>query len=74
MELSILVAAIIGLTEAAKRSGMSSKWAPVVSIVLGLGASFAFNEGELPQLVIEGIILGLTASGLWSGTKAVITK
>lgn len=74
MDMTLLVAAIIGLTEASKRSGLSSKWAPLVSIALGIGFNFAFGEGEVSELLLEGIMLGLSAAGLYSGTKAVITK
>lgn len=75
MDITIIIAAIIGITEAAKRSGMSSKWAPLVSLALGIGASFAFiTHPDVPSAILEGIILGLTAAGLYSGTKAVVLK
>lgn len=75
MDVTLIIAAIMGIIEAAKRSGMPSKWAPLLSIALGLGGSFAFGgDGELPTTILEGIILGLSAAGLYSGTKAVVTK
>lgn len=74
IDVSLLIAAVVGITEAAKRSGMPSKWAPLLSIALGVGASLAFNEGDMAKLVVDGIILGLSSAGLYSGTKAVVTK
>ncbi len=75
MDITIIVAAIIGIVEGAKRSGMSSKWAPLVAVILGIGASLAFiTHPDVPTAILEGIVIGLTSAGLYSGTKAVVTK
>ena len=74
MDVSIMVAVVLGLTEAAKRSGLPSKWAPLVSVALGVAYSVAFGTDDRATRVVGGIIIGLSASGLWSGTKAVVGK
>jgi len=69
---------IIGLVEVAKRSGMPVKWAPLLSLCLGIVVAVAY--GLLNQvtgsawldLVGLGILAGLSACGIYSGTKATL--
>lgn len=71
IEASIIIALIVGIVEAAKRTGMDSRWAPILAIVLGVAYSFGMTEVDVAVNVVEGIIYGLTAAGLYSGTKTV---
>lgn len=66
------VPVIIGLVELIKKStGLSERFAPVVSLMLGL--LMAFVVCEVWQVIfIQGMIAGLMASGLYSGGKALI--
>jgi len=36
----VLVAVVIGLVEVAKRIGVPEKFAPIISVILGLGFAF----------------------------------
>jgi len=65
------VPVVVGLVSALKKAGLKTAWAPVVSIVFGLGAAFLF-ETELSLRILGGVIVGLTSSGLYSGVKATI--
>lgn len=72
----ILLPIIIGLTQLAKTflgEQLSGKWAPVISLTLGVGGSLLF-VGVTRQAAVIGVILGLMAAGLYSGGKAMITK
>ena len=73
MELSAtfasLVPIVLALTEGIKRLGISTKWAPVVSIILGLVGVWTLNGQEVD--ILSGVIVGLTASGLWSSSKSI---
>jgi len=72
-ELTAIVAIIVGVTEAIKRTGyLPAKFAALVAIVLGVGAMFIVGDGEAGTKVFEGIIAGLSAAGLYSGTKATL--
>lgn len=54
---------------------INTKYAPVVAIALGLVASFGlefFGHLEAYNAVVMGIVAGLTAVGLYSGTKNTI--
>lgn len=61
-----LVPLVLALTEVVKRVGVSAKWLPGVSIVLGIGIVWATT---LNLDWLGGIIVGLSASGLWSSAK-----
>lgn len=62
---------IVALVQVAKTLGLASKWSPVLSILLGVGL-LALVADTLPVMIIGGILAGLSASGLYSGTKAVV--
>jgi len=70
----VLVAVVIGLVEVAKRIGVPEKFAPLVSLILGLGLSFLgfVANPDLASTIIGGIIIGLSAVGLYSGTKNIV--
>jgi len=63
---------VLGVVSAIKKVGLSSRWAPIVSLVLGLGLSFFLGGDTTFQVVLQGLVVGLSASGLYSGTKATV--
>lgn len=65
-----LVPIVIGLVEAIKKVGLPDRWAPIVSIALGLGGAWLIG-GTALAIVLSGLVIGLSASGLYSGTSAV---
>ena len=68
----VSVPVILALVEMLKKSGLSSRFAPIVSLALGIVFGFVWVEGDWMLKLGAGIILGLSASGLYSGTKAVV--
>lgn len=68
MSILLTVPAIVALTNLAKRTGVPSRWAPLVSVMVGVavacGDAYSTGAGYL-DAVARGIILGLTASGLY---------
>lgn len=75
MSPTILVAAvpvIIGLVEVFKKI-VPSKFAPLISVVLGMGVVVLFAGGKFDiQIALVGIMTGLSAAGLYSGTGATV--
>ena len=70
---------IIGLVEAAKKVGMDAVWATPMAIGIGLAISVGYVAAQqLPgsevwvSAVLWGLALGLSASGLYSGTKKAV--
>ncbi|MFC4077816.1 hypothetical protein [Salinithrix halophila] len=68
-----LVPLIVGLVELTKLWGLSSKWAAVLSVALGWGAGiFLVSPGDWVQGTVIGLAMGLSAAGLYSGSKSVL--
>ncbi len=76
IETGVIIAIIIGLVSIAKKLGLESKFAPVLALVLGVGINLVvkYLGAETGELVVGGIIAGLTSMGLYSGTKATFKK
>lgn len=68
MSILLTVPAIVALTNLAKRTGLPAKLAPLVSVLAGVavacGDAYSTGTGYL-DAVARGIVLGLTASGLY---------
>ena len=68
MSILLTVPAIVALTNLAKRTGLRSRLAPLVSVLAGVavacGDAYSTGSGYL-DAVARGIVLGLTASGLY---------
>jgi hypothetical protein len=68
-----LIPVTIGIVEAIKRTNMvSDRYTALVSIAVGIGASFVFPGVSIAITVLSGVIIGLSASGLYTGTKSTI--
>ncbi len=72
---------IIGLVEAAKRLGMDTVWATPLAIGCGLALALGYEVArQAPgsevwlNATLWGLALGLSASGLYSGTKRAIEE
>lgn len=70
---AVVVAAIpitVGVVQVVKKVGLTDKWAPLASLLVGAG--LVFLSGAVWQIVIaQGIIVGLAASGLYSSGKTI---
>lgn len=62
---------VIGLVHLAKTYGLRSKWAPLLSLLVGVGLAMAV-DGFSVESGIAGLVAGLIASGVWSGAKATM--
>ena len=71
MNEAVLIPATLALVEAIKKAGLPKKYAPLASIacaVLITGIFYNFKSGFL----LEGLIVGLSASGLYSQAKTTL--
>lgn len=69
---------IVALVEGAKRLGLPVRWAPLLAVCLGLLcgvlarlAAVAPSVHRWYEAAGGGIVLGLSAAGLYSGAKAL---
>jgi hypothetical protein len=68
----LLVPIVVGLVQAIKATGfLPSQFAALVSVVIGVLAVGLLSAFTGPNL-IEGIFVGLSAAGLYSGTRATL--
>lgn len=68
-----LLPIIISLVSAIKATEISTKFAPFISIALGLvGVFLLSNNPDLAENILTGIGTGLAASGLYSGGKVLV--
>ncbi|MDV6379254.1 hypothetical protein ORD22_13620 [Sporosarcina sp. GW1-11] len=77
MEISdvVLIPVIVGLVDALKSYGVEKRWLPVVSVLLGVGGGVLYLFPEDWKLgVLGGVIMGLSAGGLYSGGKVVVQR
>lgn len=68
-----LIPVVIGVTEVVKRMGLAKKFVPLASLLLGVLGSWLLG-GEWTEIILAGVIVGLSASGLYSGTKTTVSK
>lgn len=74
IEQIILVGLIIGLTQIVKETGkVNSRNIPIVAVFFGIVINLLSGFAGA-DIVINGIVAGLIAMGMWSGTDRVITK
>lgn len=71
----LLIGVIIGLVELLKALHVPKKILPLASLIFGLiGGVFYIYPGDPKAGILVGIIMGLSASGLYSGTKSIVEK
>lgn len=68
-----LVPIVIALTQIVKMWVLDSRYAPLVSIAFGIAGAFIIPvpTTTIGLTVLQGILIGLTASGLFTGVRAV---
>lgn len=65
-----VVPVIIALIELVKRAGVPKRVLPVLSVALGIVAGFVYiAPGQADEAVLVGVVMGLSAVGLYSGAK-----
>ncbi|MBO0994631.1 hypothetical protein [Bacillus sp. SD088] len=71
----LLIPLIVGLVEAFKIAGVGKRFLPLIAIGVGIVIGIVYvTEYDLKQGILVGTILGLSASGLYSGTKNTIER
>jgi len=70
-----LVPVILAMVELLKRVGIPKKFSPIVAVILGVLAGFYYlAPGEPKKAIFLGLVSGLSAIGLWSGTKNTLEE
>lgn len=70
-----LVPVILAVVELLKRVGIPKKFSPLVALILGILCGFYYlAPGEPSKAVFLGVVAGLSAIGLFSGTKNTLEE
>lgn len=74
-EVGMIIAVIIAFTEFVKRVGLHAKYLPAVSLVSGILAGlFYVDAPTIQEKIIYGLMIGLSAAGLFDQSKIVTKK
>lgn len=71
------LAAFCGVVvEFIKRVGLPNKYAALLSVAIGMVLMWALTYGDasLLESLAAGFLAGATASGVYSGSKAIVSK
>lgn len=58
---------VTALTEVIKRY-VRNEYAPIISIACGVGVSFLLPASTIGFTILQGVVVGLSASGLYDNT------
>lgn len=64
-----IIPLILALVELFKRGGLPAKFSPFVAVFFGLLIGVFYLDTSIKEGIIVGLMLGLSATGLYSGTK-----
>lgn len=71
----VLIPLIIGMVELLKMYGMKKRFLPPIALVFGIvGGIFYVYPEDIKAGILVGVMMGLSASGLYSGGKAVVER
>lgn len=67
---TVVVPIIMSIVELAKGLGLPKKFSAIIAVIIGTLIGVFFVEPQSIKIgIFKGIVYGLTASGLYSGTK-----
>lgn len=67
-----IVPLVIGVVQILKNvhlTGTDHRWAPLISLVLGIGGAFLIPSETWQFTILAGLTLGCIAAGVYSGVK-----
>lgn len=66
----VLTPVVIGIVQALKALRIPDRFAPAVTLAVGIGASVVWFEGPWRATTLTGVVVGLSAAGLYSGVTS----
>jgi len=69
VSLAVMIGIVVGLSQIVKTIGLQTKYIPLLNLTLGNVLGVLFLDGDAKTNVFQGIIIGLSASGLFDHTK-----
>ncbi|MBG9905093.1 holin [Bacillus paranthracis] len=69
VSLAVMIGIVVDLSQIVKTIGLQTKYVPLLNLTLGIVLGVLFLDGDIKTNVFQGIIIGLSASGLFDHTK-----
>lgn len=69
MEMAAFIAIVVGLSQITKNIGLANKYIPLLNLLFGVVLGISFLTGDIKANVLQGLIIGLSASGLYDQSK-----
>jgi hypothetical protein len=63
---------VLGLSQILKGAGISTRYIPLIGVLIGVGLAFLLSGGYSTEALIQGLVGSLTAMGFYSGVKKTI--
>ena len=70
--LSFIVHSVIGLVGVFTKVGVSTRFAQLLSVVLGIGIVLLYTQQINIGTILIGLVTGLTATGTYAGVKTTV--
>ncbi len=67
-----LVMAIVSILKASGITGSTHRFAPIYSLVLGVGGAFLVPSATVQLTIIAGLTVGCISAGVYSGVKTTV--
>lgn len=71
-DFTILVPIVIGVVQVVKMVGLPARFTALTALLLGVAGAYVLIGGDVRDVVTQGLVAGLTASGLWSATRSTL--
>ena len=74
VDIALVIGIVVALVQLVKQLNfVDNKYLPVIALILGVIAGVFYVDGDLQHKILQGVIMGLSAAGLFDQTK-IITK
>lgn len=71
IEITAMIGVVVGISQIAKTTGLQTKYIPLFNLTLGITLGVLFLSQDIKMNLFQGMIIGLSASGLFDHTKIV---
>ncbi len=72
-QFAILIPVIVGLVSVVKKAGLSTRYAPLLALVLGAVGGYFYIASDTMGVLV-GVTMGLAASGAYSSARTTFAK
>ncbi len=71
IEITAMIGVVVGISQIAKTTGLQTKYIPLFNLTLGITLGVLFLSQDIKMNLFQGMIIGLSASGLFDHTKII---